>query len=69
MGRTMLFWLCISLYFLECYSKLPEGVTTDPCASHKPTADNSLGCMWGPEGDELKVSLWKSEGVTCLRAC
>jgi len=60
-------------------AQLPRGVTQDPCKSHAPTRENSLGCVFGPVGQALEVPHCKyditndlstrlAEGVTSVNA-
>jgi hypothetical protein len=44
------------------HAQLPVGVTDDPCKSHAPTPDVSLGCIWGPLGDALEVPKCTQDG-------
>jgi hypothetical protein len=60
-------------------AQLPRGLHHDPCKSHSPTRENSLGCIFGPIGDALEaphceyakhhsLSERLTEGVTSITA-
>lgn len=43
-------------------------IPNDPCSTHEPLETNSLGCIFGPEGDALKVReiATKSSGAATI---